>query len=71
VAPADWHERYDRRVENARLPESAAKREAYAVQVGADGYLLQDALDRPGTPAELPALPAVAVLRRVWARHSV
>ena len=69
VAPVDWHERYDRRVENARLPESAAKREAYAVQVGADGYLLQDALDRPGTPAGLPALPAVAVLRRVWARH--
>ena len=69
VVLADWHERYDRRVENARLPESTAKREAYAVQVGADGYLLQDALDRPGTPAELPTLPAVAVLRRVWAKH--
>jgi hypothetical protein len=51
VVPADWHARYDRRVENARLPESTAKREAYAVQAGADGYLLQDALDRPGTPA--------------------
>ncbi len=69
AAPADWHTRYDRRVEDARLPESGPKREAYAVQVGADGYRLLDALDRPDTPAELPALPAVAVLRRVWARH--
>jgi hypothetical protein len=69
VAPPDWHERYDRRVENIRLPEAAAKREAYAVQVGADGYLLLDALDRSGTPEDLSALPAVAVLRRVWARH--
>lgn len=51
------------------MPEAAAKREAYAVQVGMDGYLLLDALDRPGTPAELPMLPAVTVLRRVWARH--
>lgn len=69
VAPADWHERYDRRVEDARLPESPAKREAYAVQVGVDGYVLLAALDRPGTPAELLVLPAVVIMRRVWARH--
>jgi transposase len=69
VAPADWHERYDQRVESIRLPEAAAKRHAYALQVGADGYALLDALDRPDTPAALQALPTVAVLRRVWARH--
>jgi transposase len=69
VAPADWHERYDQRVESIRLPEAAAKRDAYALQVGADGYALLDALDRPDTPAALQALPTVAVLRRVWARH--
>src|SRR3954464_8733104 len=28
VAHADWHERYDCRVENARLPEAEARREA-------------------------------------------
>jgi transposase len=69
VAPADWHERYDCRVENARLPEAQAKREAHAVQIGADGFLLLDALGRPGAPERAVALPAVAVLRRVWARH--
>ncbi len=69
VAPSDWHARYDRRVEGARLPETDPKREAYALQVGADGYALLDALDRSDAPAGLSALPAVAVLRRVWARH--
>jgi transposase len=69
AAPADWHDRYGRRVEGARLPEAAAKRDAYALQVGADGYALLDALERPDTPPALPVLPTVAVLRRVWSRH--
>ena len=34
IAPADWHERYDRRVEDMRLPEAGPKRDAYVVQVG-------------------------------------
>jgi transposase len=50
VAPPDWHERYDRRIEDARLPETGPKREAYVLQVGADGYRLLDALDGAGAP---------------------
>ena len=69
VAPPDWHERYDRRVEDMRLPETGPKRDAYFVQVGADGFLLLDALDGAGAPPDAAALPAAAVLRRVWARH--
>jgi len=69
IAPPDWHERYDRRVEDMRLPETGSKREAYFVQVGADGFVLLDALDGAGAPPDAIALPAVAVLRRVWARH--
>ena len=69
VAPADWHERYDRRVEDMRLPESGPKRDAYFVQVGADGFLLIDILDGADVPPDAAALPAVAVLRRVWTRH--
>ncbi len=68
IALPDWHERYDRRVEDMRLPDTPPKREAYAVQVGTDGFALLDALDRTGAPADA-ALPEVAVLRRVWARH--
>ena len=69
IAPADWHERYDRRVEDMRLPDTGPKREAYAVQVGTDGFVLLDALDRAGAPADAAALPEAAVLRRVWTRH--
>jgi transposase len=69
VAPPEWHERYDRRVEDMRLPGAGPKRDAYAVQVGRDGFRLLDALDGAGVPAGVRDLPAVAVLRRVWARH--
>jgi len=69
IAPADWHERYDRRVEDMRLPEAGSKRGAYAVQVGADGFMLLDALDGVDAPPSARDLPEVAVLRRVWARH--
>ena len=69
VAPDSWHERYDRRIETARLPEAGPKRDAYVAQVGADGFVLLDALDEAGAPLEVKALPMVAVLGRVWARH--
>jgi transposase len=69
LAPPEWHERYDRRIEDMRLPDSGPKRDAYAVQVGADGFRLLDALDGVEPPADVRALPVIAVLRRVWARH--
>ena len=69
IAPPDWHKRYDRRVEDMRLPEAGSKRDAYAIQVGTDGFVLLDALDGTDTPPDAAALPEVAVLRRVWTRH--
>src|SRR3954453_1851836 len=69
LAPPEWHERYDRRIEDMRLPDSGPKRDAYAVQVGADGFRLLDALDGAQVPGRLRDLPEVGVLRRVWARH--
>jgi len=69
LAPPEWHARYDRRIEDMRLPETGPKREAYVAQVGADGYHLLKALEGANAPLDGAALPAVAVLRRVWARH--
>src|SRR3954464_15637989 len=69
LAPPEWHARYDRRIEDMRLPETGPKREAYVAQVGADGYRLLQALDGAAAPPAITALPAVVVLRRVWARH--
>ena len=69
IAPPDWHKRYDRRVEDMHLPEAGSKRDAYAIQVGTDGFVLLDALDGTDAPPDAAALPEVAVLRRVWTRH--
>ena len=35
-----WIERYGRRVEDSRLPESKEQRDMYVRQVGTDGHLL-------------------------------
>ena len=43
VAPSAWYERYGHRIEDTRLPQSAAQREAYACQVGEDGFCLLEA----------------------------
>ena len=64
-----WHARYDRRIEERRLPGTGPKREAYVAQVGADGFLLLNALDQADAPSAAAALPEVGVLQRVWARH--
>jgi len=69
IAPPDWHKRYNRRVEDIRLPDTGPKREAYAVQVGEDGFVLLEALDGAGAPLGARDLPQVAVLCRVWTRH--
>ena len=57
IAPADWHKRYDGRVEDMRLPDTPPKRETYAAQVGTDGFVLLDALGRAGAPPDAAALP--------------
>jgi hypothetical protein len=69
LAPPAWYERYGRRIEDTRLPKSEANREAYARQVGEDGFDLLDALSGSQAPEGLAALPAIQTLRKVWARH--
>jgi len=64
--PADWFERYGRRIEQFRLPRTEAARLAWAVQVGADGARLLAAAYADHAPRPVRAHPAVDVLRRVW-----
>src|SRR3954454_1790722 len=71
AAPKAWYERYALRVEDGRLPRSAAERAGYARTVGEDGFALLDRLDEPATPEELRDLPTVLILRQVWSRHFV
>ncbi len=69
ITPLAWYERYSRRIEESRLPKATTEREAYAHTVGEDGFLLLDALDTPGVPEGLRALPRIDALRRTWQRH--
>src|SRR5687768_2366704 len=69
IARPVWFERYGRRVEDYRLPKRREEREALAVAVGADGFLLLEALDAPEAPAAARAVPMVQTLRDVWRVH--
>jgi transposase len=69
VARPVWFERYGRRVEDYRLPKRQEDREALALKVGADGFVLLDALDGQGAPAAARAVPMVETLRTVWQIH--
>ncbi len=64
--PADWFDRYARRVEDYRLPDSKAERYALAERIGADGRLLLECVYACDAPLWLRAVPAIQVLRRVW-----
>ena len=53
MAPLAWYERYGKRIEDTRLPQGQASRDAYAQMVGEDGFALLDALEAPETPEHL------------------
>jgi transposase len=71
LAPAEWYERYGRRVENYRLPKTDAARLEYAIMVGTDGHYLLTAIDATKDQPWLAQLPAVQVLRQVWATQYI
>ena len=69
IARPEWFGRYGRRVEDYRLPKRREERAALALEVGADGFLLLDALDAPAAPAAARGVPMVQALRDVWRVH--
>ena len=56
--PVAWYERYGPRAESMRLPKEASKRDALAVQIGAEGYALLDSLFGNEDARHLRQLPA-------------
>ena len=66
VAPLEWYERYESRIEYAKLPKEKAKREKWIQAVGEDGsYLLTKLFET--TPLHwLWERTTVQVLRQVW-----
>lgn len=64
--PAEWYDRYAKRMEDFRMPKEATKRQALAEQIGTDGSCLLSVINSADAPAWLREVPAVQVLRRVW-----
>jgi len=67
--PTDWHDRYDRRSEEYRLPTAKTARVALAATIGTDGLTLLRAVYAPTAPAWLREIPAVRTLRAVWVQQ--
>lgn len=68
-APDEWYERYEHRIEEYRLPKEQAKRTALVETIGADGYVLLEAIDTLPELNWLHRVPAVETLRRVWVQQ--
>jgi transposase len=64
--PVEWVERYGERLEHERLPKEEEERKQYANQVGADGWMLLDAVESPATSDWMKTLPAITTLRTIW-----
>ena len=71
LAPAEWYERYGSRVENYRLPKTDTARQDLAAAIGTDGSTLLRAIDQAINQPWLAQIPAVQVLRQVWAEQYV
>lgn len=67
--PLEWYESYGPRAESFRLPKEKSKRDRLAVQIGADGYALMDAIYGRDEAQYLRHLPDIEVLRRVWVQQ--
>jgi transposase len=67
--PRTWADRYGRRIDEYRLPDGEAERQALGEQIGRDGAHLLRVLQAADAPAWLPQLPAVQMLQQVWSQQ--
>ncbi len=65
----EWFDRYVHRFELARFPKAETERQRLREQVGQDVAQLLADLDQPQTPQTVRAVPAVALLRQLFAQH--
>jgi transposase len=66
VADPDWFDRYEKRVEEYRLPKEKAARQELAEVIGMDGIQLLSAVYSDDSPDYLAHIPAVETLRQIW-----
>ena len=64
--PQEWYDRYEKRMEDFRLPKEASKRAALVEQIGQDGFDVLKWVREADAPSFLQEIPAVEILRQVW-----
>lgn len=64
--PAEWFNRYEKRITEYHLPEKDKEREAFAQTIGIDGHHLLSTIYAPSTPDFLREIPAVETLRQIF-----
>jgi transposase len=69
IALPHWYERYGQVLSSFRLPRQQAQQKALALDIGRDGFHLLDALAAAAAPPGSAELPAVVLLRRMWAQE--
>ncbi len=65
----EWFDRYVHRFELARFPKAETQRQLLREQVGQDVGQLLACIDEAQTPQSVRSLPAIALLRQVFAQH--
>ena len=66
IAPVEWYDRYEVRIEESRLPDQKKEREAWVKAVGEDGIYLLRSIYESETHDWLWQVPAVQILRQLW-----
>jgi len=66
LAPPDWYDRYETRIEEYRLPQKKKERTAWVETVGNDGLYLLTSIYESKTHQWLWDVSAVQTLRQVW-----
>ena len=72
IMPSEWERRYVHRIEDSRFGKTESQLTAQETQVGQDGQLLLDALERRGQGfegVERLKLESVDILNQVWQQH--
>jgi len=67
--PAEWFDRYEKRLDEYRLPQEKKERTLFGETIGADGYLLLSMVSSEASPEWLRSLPAVEAMRQIWVQQ--
>ena len=64
--PREWFDRYEKRLDEYRLPQEPKERIQLAEMIGVDGHHLLTQVSSDAAPQWLRSLPAIDTMRQIW-----